>query len=161
MSNLEYFNFMQELPSTSLQANNGTDAPETTPQAADVKLGGSKGESGRSTSKESKKSDNQLKGMDVEGRQAREEPPPKSKPDHVTEATGGRGREREDRDRDRERDRERERERGKARDRDRARDSDRERDREESERDKVRDRSYRAKDRTKDSGQFETSVFAG
>ncbi|KAK4771604.1 hypothetical protein SAY87_032136 [Trapa incisa] len=139
---------VKELPPTSPQAKNGTDATRATPQPADIELGGSKGESGKSTSKEP-----QLKGTDLEVRQTREELPPKSKYDHGTEATGGKSREREDRDRDRERDRER----GKTRDRDRGRDSDRERDREDSDRDKARDRSYRPKDRTKDSGHSDRS----
>ena len=102
--------------------------------------------------KDSKKNDDELKNMSVEG-EAREEPLPKSNSDHRTDASRERNRQREERERDREEGR------IKARDRDRSRDFDHVRDQEETERDrdKAKDRSHRSKDRAKDSGMFTTN----
>nr|XP_023913992.1 cyclin-L1-1-like isoform X1 [Quercus suber]XP_023913998.1 cyclin-L1-1-like isoform X1 [Quercus suber]POF25830.1 cyclin-l1-1 [Quercus suber] len=103
--------------------------------------------------KESKKNDDELKNMSVEG-EAREEPLPKSNSDHRTDASRERNREREERERDREKEG-----RIKARDRDRSRDFDRVRDQEETERDRdrVRDWSHHSKDRGKYLGHSEKS----
>ena len=103
--------------------------------------------------KDSKKNDDELKNMSVEG-EAREEPLPKSNSDHRTDASRERNREREERERDREKEG-----RIKARDRDRSRDFDRVRDQEETERDRdrVRDWSHRSKDRGKYLGMFTTN----
>ncbi|CAN1237778.1 CYCL1-1 [Linum grandiflorum] len=118
------------------------------PASKNVESGGSKGTLMKAASdklKDSKKGDDESK---------REEPIPRSKSDHKSDASNERSKEKDrDRERERERDRGRESERMKV-DRDRGRESDRERDREESERDRDRnrDRSHRSKDRGKDSG---------
>ncbi|CAJ1976258.1 unnamed protein product [Sphenostylis stenocarpa] len=102
--------------------------------------------------KDSKRSDDESKGMATKG-DAREEHILKSnmsKSDRKTEVIGETRRER-DRDRDRDRDR------TKSRDRDRGRDSDKEREREEADRDKLKDRGHRSRERAKDSGHLEKS----
>ena len=104
--------------------------------------------------KDSKRSDDESKGMSTEG-EARDEPILKSKADHIGETRRNRDRDRDrERDRGRERDRDRDRDRTKSRDRDRGRDSDKEREREEAERDKLKDRGHRSRERAKDSGVY-------
>jgi len=97
--------------------------------------------------KDSKRSDDESKGMATDG-EAKEEHMLKSKPDRKSEVIGETRRDRDrDRDRDRERDRDRDRDRTKSRDRDRGRDSDKERE------------GHRSRERAKDSGDF--SYFLG
>ncbi|XP_021773017.1 cyclin-L1-1-like isoform X2 [Chenopodium quinoa] len=110
--------------------------------------------------KDSKRSDDESKDTANDG-EGREDIMVKSKPELRTETSGERNRESErDRDRDREkekvRDRDRERDRNrdrqKSRDRERGRDSDRERERDDIEREIVKERSQRSRDKAKDLG---------
>lgn len=112
--------------------------------------------------KESKRSDGESKDTATDG-EGREDSIVKSKPELRTEISGERNREMErdrDRDRDREKDRvrdrdrerDRNRERQKSRDRERGRDSDRERERDDTEREIVKERSHRSRDKPKDLG---------
>ncbi|KAF8401573.1 hypothetical protein HHK36_012517 [Tetracentron sinense] len=131
-------------------SNNDTNTPKAASAAATLESGGSKDsliKLALDKLKESKKTDDDSKNVPTEG-EAREEPVPKSKAEHRTEAIGERNKEGE---------RERERERPKARDRDRGRDSDREWEREreiERDREKLKERGYRSRDKGKDSGCF-------
>ncbi|CAN4108664.1 unnamed protein product [Withania somnifera] len=95
--------------------------------------------------KDSKKRDDDSKGMPSEG-ESKEDP---GRTDNRTDAGGGKNKERE-RDRGRDRERERDKERLKSRERDRGRESDRERERDDSERDreKSKERSHRSRDKS-------------
>lgn len=113
--------------------------------------------------KDSKRSDDESKDITTDG-EGRDDSMVKSKPEIRTETSGERNRETErdrDRDRDRVRDRERDRirERQKSRDRERGRDSDRERERDDTEREIAMERSHRSRDKTKDLGQYFSSLY--
>ncbi|XP_061340857.1 cyclin-L1-1-like isoform X2 [Gastrolobium bilobum] len=135
----------KDVPQSSPQADTETSAPKGTPGEANVESIGGKGAVVKLATdklKDSKKSDDESKGMATEG-EARDEPTVKTKSDRKMDASGEI---RRDRDRDRDRDR------TKSRDRDRGRDSDKEREREEAERDKLKDRGHRSWERAKDLG---------
>lgn len=141
----------KDVPQSSPLADTDTSVPKGEANIESIGGRGATVKSAIDKLKDSKRSDDESKGMATEG-EARDETIPKSKSDHKTEASGET---RRDRDRDRDRDRERDRDRTKSRDRDRGRDSDKERDREEAERDKLKDRAHRSRERAKDSGHSE------
>ncbi|CAJ1976186.1 unnamed protein product [Sphenostylis stenocarpa] len=150
----------KDIPQHSPAADTETAMPKGAPGEVHIKSIGSKGAMVKvaiDKLKDSKRSDDESKGMATEG-DAREEHILKSKSDRKTEVISETRRERDrDRDRDRERDRDRDRDRTKSRDRDRGRDSDKEHEREEADRDKLKDRGHRSRERAKDSGHSEKS----
>ncbi|KAG4998696.1 hypothetical protein JHK85_030135 [Glycine max] len=113
-----------DVPQNSPPADTDNSVPKGAQGEANIESNGGKGAMVKL--KDSKRSDDEPKGMATEG-EARDEPIPKSKSDRKTEAIGETRRDRDreiERDRDWERDRDRDRDRTKSRDRDRRRDSD-------------------------------------
>ncbi|KAG5549323.1 hypothetical protein RHGRI_014617 [Rhododendron griersonianum] len=155
-SSLSLFQKIPEGLLSDPPANTDAGTPKTALAATNLESGGSKGaiiKAALDKLKASKRSGDDSESVPTGG-EAREEPVPKSKSEHRTEASGERNKERDrEKERDRDRNREREKERLKVRERDRGRDSDRERERDDSERDrdKVKERGYRSKDKGKDS----------
>ncbi|KAH1229714.1 Cyclin-L1-1 [Glycine max] len=150
-----------DVPQNSPPADTDNSVPKGTQGEANIESNGSKGAIVKvaiDKLKDSKRSDDESKGMSTEG-EARDEPILKSKADRKIEAIERRADRDRDRERyrDRERDRDRDRDRTKSRDRDRGRDSDKEREREEAERGKLKDRDHRSRERAKDSGHSEKS----
>ncbi|KAG5152081.1 hypothetical protein JHK84_028553 [Glycine max] len=146
----------KDVPQNSPPADTDNSVPKGTQGEANIESNGSKGAIVKvaiDKLKDSKRSDDESKGMSTEG-EARDEPILKSKADRKIEAIERRADRDRDRERyrDRERDRDRDRDRTKSRDRDRGRDSDKEREREEAERGKLKDRDHRSRERAKDSG---------
>ncbi|KHN16159.1 Cyclin-L1-1 [Glycine soja] len=151
----------KDVPQNSPPADTDNSVPKGTQGEANIESNGSKGAIVKvaiDKLKDSKRSDDESKGMSTEG-EARDEPILKSKADRKIEAIERRADRDRDRERyrDRERDRDRDRDRTKSRDRDRGRDSDKEREREEAERGKLKDRDHRSRERAKDSGHSEKS----
>ncbi|XP_040869009.1 cyclin-L1-1-like isoform X1 [Glycine max] len=147
----------KDVPQNSSPADTDNSVPKGAQGEANTESNGGKGAMVNvaiDKLKDSKRSDDESKGMSTEG-EARDEPILKSKADHIGETRRNRDRDRDrERDRGRERDRDRDRDRTKSRDRDRGRDSDKEREREEAERDKLKDRGHRSRERAKDSGVY-------
>ncbi|XP_027934120.1 cyclin-L1-1-like isoform X2 [Vigna unguiculata] len=132
----------KEVPQHSPPADSDTSMPKASQGEANIESMGGKGPVVKvaiDKLKDSKRSDDESKGMATDG-EAKEEHMLKSKPDRKSEVIGETRRDRDrDRDRDRERDRDRDRDRTKSRDRDRGRDSDKERE------------GHRSRERAKDS----------
>ncbi|KAL5140287.1 Cyclin-L1-1 [Glycine soja] len=118
------FTFSNKSSESNPPADTDNSVPKGAQGEANIESNGGKGAMVKL--KDSKRSDDEPKGMATEG-EARDEPIPKSKSDRKTEAIGETRRDRDreiERDRDWERDRDRDRDRTKSRDRDRRRDSD-------------------------------------